>query len=112
MNKLIRALCLLLAALLAQSALQGCAEIFIIPNGVAAIESEAFADVPFPDGVLIPPSVSQIGENAFTADVIYGLEGSAAQAYAQSHGMEFRAAGISELSVEAPAFASPFRDAP
>lgn len=109
MNKLIRALCIMLAALLALNAFGAGAEIFVIPNGVAAIESEAFSGVDFPDGVLIPPTVTHIGQNAFSTNVIYGLEGSAAQAYAQENDLEFRGAGISGLAVEAPAFASPYR---
>ena len=62
--------------------------ILILPAGLTVIESEAFSGVAA-QGVVIPRSVTEIGENAFPAGItVYGFN-SVAQSYAAGHGLRY-----------------------
>ncbi len=75
-------------------------ETVILENGITAIEKEAFVSCALTK-VTVPSSVTDIGEHAFGYEVnrmdynkiagftIVGLEGSAAQRYADSNGLQF-----------------------
>ena len=64
-----------------------------IPNGVRSIGERSFASCVGIESVYIPPSVETIGEGAFEGIEglhISGAENSAAQRYAEAHGLSFK----------------------
>ena len=62
-----------------------------LPRGLVRIGSKAFTDCRKLTQVYIPPSVTDIADDAFDTPglVIYGQPGSAAEAYAREHGFAF-----------------------
>lgn len=59
-----------------------------LPEGLTRIESEAFINVSA-EGVLIPPTVTYIADDAFDDVVIIGDSGKTAEQYAVRNGMTF-----------------------
>ena len=66
-----------------------------IPDTVTSIGFAAFRECTYLESILIPPSVTEFGDEIFRGCVtwltIYGTAGSAAQTYAQSNGINFKA---------------------
>lgn len=87
--------------------------LFRVPDFIKEIESEAFWGVDVSGGVFIPGNCTSIAPDAFsnpeTLD-IYGFSGSAAEAYALHSGAEFHSVDIENVTVSAPAWASPDRE--
>ena len=86
--------------------------LFFMPAGIREIESEAFSDIPMPNGVFIPDSCTSIAPDAFSNPEtleIYGFTGSEAERYAADAGAVFHSVGIKNASVLGPAWASPDR---
>lgn len=64
-------------------------------GGVRRIQSGALSGCSALEYALVPANVTSIGEGAFPANVcLAGDAGSAAEAYAQAHGMRFETAGV------------------
>ena len=108
MKQLRRACALLiLFALLPVSAR---ADVFRIPQTFTEIETEAFSDISFENGVFIPEEVTFIAPDAFPgANTVYGMSGSAAENYAKTAGVDFVPVEINDPVVNVPGWASPFR---
>ena len=66
-----------------------------IPAGIAAIESQAFADLPQGNNVIIPDSVVSIADDAFENSkvVIVGSSDSYAEQYANKNNLPFKTEG-------------------
>ena len=62
--------------------------LLLLPEGLTRIESEAFLHVSA-EGVLIPPTVTEIADDAFDHIVIIGDSGTEAEQYAGRNGMTF-----------------------
>lgn len=105
--KLFQILSLLLVLCLACSCAR--ADVFSLPSGIRAVEDEAFSGIDFSDGVYIPPEVTDIADSAFDAADIYGIPGTQAQSFAEHNGFAFYDARVTEISLDAPAFVSPYR---
>ena len=77
-------------------------ETVIIEEGAESIGDWAFANCPKLVFIVIPDSVTQIADDAFANSnfemIIYGIQGSYAQDYAQRKNIEFKA--ISEISYD------------
>ncbi len=64
-----------------------------LPPKLTAIGTRAFYGVPLPSPLYLPPEVSELENQALGANpqlVIRGIPGTAAERYAQAHGLEFR----------------------
>jgi len=76
-----------------------------LPDGVTSIGALAFADCAKMTEIRIPASVSDIAPDAFdghsSALVIYGANGSAAQTFAQRHGIRFVREGSGDIILPA-----------
>ena len=103
-----KALCLVLTVL-ACAANAVHAEIFMLPQGIKTLESEALSGVSMPDGILLPESLTSIAADAFGDTVVYGISGGRAEAYALSRGLMFKSIDIGEITIDVPAYASPYR---
>jgi len=114
MNRLRRILASLLtiAILLSPVSALAAEGLFRVPDFITEIESEAFSGVDVSNGVFIPNACTSIAPDAFsnpeTLD-IYGFTGSAAESYASQTGAVFHAVDIENVTVSAPAWASPDR---
>ncbi len=87
--------------------------LFFVPAGIREIESEAFSDIPMPNGVFIPDSCTSIAPDAFSNPEtleIYGFTGSEAERYAADAGAVFHSVEIKNASVLGPVWASPDRN--
>lgn len=63
--------------------------LLILPRALTAVETEAFLSTNA-DAVVIPATVTSIGNNAFNTDIaIYGYSGTAAETYAVKNNMTF-----------------------
>ncbi len=115
MNRLRRILASLLtiAILLSPVSALAAEGLFRVPDFITEIESEAFSGVDVSNGVFIPNACTSIAPDAFsnpeTLDV-YGFTGSAAESYASQTGANFHAVDIENVTVSAPAWASPDRE--
>ena len=85
------------------------ADVFVLPPCIETVESGAFSGIEFTDGVYVPDSVTRIADDAFDETQVYGEPGSAAQTFAENNGYSFRAASITDISLDAPGFVSPYR---
>ena len=63
-------------------------DVFLLPETLTEIESEAFSDISS-SAVVIPESVTHISSGAFPDNVktVYGLPGSFAESYAENGGL-------------------------
>lgn len=87
--------------------------LFRVPDIITQIESEAFSGVDTSNGVFIPNTCTSIAPDAFSHPEsldVYGFAGSAAEQYANQSGAAFHAVDIQNVSVSAPAWASPDRE--
>ena len=108
MNTLKRILCLALSWTLILS-LSANAEIFLLPSSVKRLESQALSGMPMPDGILINENLTYIAPDAFDDTTVYGISGGKAQQYAEGRNLEFVPIDISDITIDVPAFASPYR---
>ncbi len=86
--------------------------IFVVPENISSIESQAFADIPA-DGVFLPESVTSAASDAFTrSDLsvidIYGYSGGNAERIASEASARFVAVDIKNPLIAAPEWASPY----
>ena len=112
MKKIRRIISLLLVLIVVLSPAANAGGVFLIPSGVTAIESDAFSDVRFENGIFIPKSCTSIAPDAFSDPAsmkIYGLSGSAAEEFSKASGASFTAVDIKNVSVNGPEWASPDR---
>ena len=72
------------------NAFNGCTRItsLTVPSGATSIESGAFNDSAINE-ITIPKSVTNIGTQSWSPDIIYGYSGSAAESYAEENGYVF-----------------------
>lgn len=86
--------------------------LFRVPDFITQIESEAFSGVDLSGGVFIPNTCTSIAPDAFSNPEsldVYGFSGSAAEEYAGQTGAAFHSVDIKNVTVSAPAWASPDR---
>ena len=85
--------------------------VFLLPETLTEIESEAFSDISS-SAVVIPESVTHISSGAFPDNVktVYGLPGSFAESYAENGGLAFVSLEIEISGAIYPSWVSP--DAP
>ncbi len=76
-----------------------------LPEGVTSIGAKAFNGCSALSGAVIPASVTAIGDYAFNnyTMLLYCYPGSAAQAYAEEHYLNFRLIGAAEQTMLLPA---------
>lgn len=87
------------------------AETFIVPQSINDIESESFSGISSFDSVFIPENVKYIAPDAFSEAVskVYGIAGSAAEAFAVETGRAFVSIGVEISSVTYPEWTAPDR---
>ncbi len=87
------------------------AETFIVPQSISEIDSEAFAGIPSIDSVFIPETVKVIAPDAFSDAVVkvYGIAGSAGEAFAKETGRTFVSIGVEITNVTYPEWTAPDR---
>lgn len=109
MKKTMRALVFVLLLLLALSAN---ADVLAIPDGITSIESEAFSDIAKADAIFIPASAQEIASDAFGSAgfTVYGLPGTAAEAFAEKTGRSFVSVEITNIQLETDAWHAPDAD--
>ena len=109
MKKTLRALALFCVLLLACSAY---ADVLAVPNGITSIESEAFSGTAKADAVFIPASAQEIAPDAFgsASFTVYGLPGTAAEAFAKETGRQFVSVEITNIQLETDAWHAPDAD--
>ncbi len=88
------------------------ADVLAVPDGVTSIESEAFSGTAKADAVFIPASAKEIAPDAFgTASfTVYGLPGTAAEAFAKETGRQFVSVEITNIQLETDAWHAPDAD--
>lgn len=109
MKKTMRAFAFVLLLLMAFSAY---ADVLAVPNGITSIESEAFSGTAKADAVFIPASAEEIASDAFGSAIftVYGLPGTAAEAFAKETGRPFVSVEITNIQLESEAWHAPDAD--
>lgn len=90
---------------------KGNAESITISDGYTCIMKNAFSDTSSLSEVIIPESVTEIGENAFPENItIKSSEGSYAQKYAEEFSLDFKDVNQPETTAETTVYVSDFQN--